>query len=150
MPFYEFIFETGSKSVAEFDDDETAKAAAVAHHERAIKGEPGRGASAARNDLGNEPQRHVADYPAERVVELLKYDVHPADLMADQTMSADVAKSELNDALKATTHDGVVNLMELAAAVREMANPLVTDPGRHDSMYKMKESETIPIRDESK
>lgn len=145
MPYYETIFETGSKSIAFYENDEEAMTAAKAHHERAKTGEPGRGASTPRTDLGADPQQHVADYPAERVVKLLKYDEHPADLMADQTMSADVAKSEINDALKKSTENGVVNLMQLAAEIRELANPVVADPGRHDSMYKAKEVDTLTI-----
>lgn len=139
MPFYEMIFETGSKSVIEAESDEAALSAAKAHHERAIKGEPGRGSSTERADLAPDDQRFVADYPAERVVKLIKYDQHPASLFEDQTMSADVAKSELNAILKKM--GSVVNLMELAAEVRELANPLVNDAGKQDSMYKMEGKE---------
>lgn len=145
MPFYETIFETGSKSVAFYDDDEEALAAAQAHHERAKKGEPGRGKSTPRNDLDSDSQQHVTDYPAERIVKLLKYDKHPVDLTEDQTMSSDVARKEVDAMLKDKA--GVVNIMELAAQVRDLASPLVDTPGVHESMYKMKEAEVLTLED---
>lgn len=146
MPFYETIFETGQNSIAFYEDDNEALRAAKAHHERAKKGEPGRGKSTPRNDLGDDVQQHVADYPAERIVELLKYDVHPADLMADQTLSSDVARKEVDAILKDKT--GVVNLMELAAEIRELANPIIDKESRQESMYKMKEVDTLKLEDE--
>jgi len=143
LPFYETIFETGSKSVAFYDDDEEALSAAKAHHERAVKGEPGRGQSTERNDLGADAQMHVTDYPAERIVKLLKYDKHPADMMEDMTMSSDVARKEIDNLLKDKA--GVVNVMELAAQVRELANPVVDNAGRHESMFKMKETDELTL-----
>ena len=139
MPFYETIFETGEHSVAEYADDDEALSAARAHHERATKGEPGRGESTPRNDLGEDGQRQVMDYPAERVVKLLKYDEHPATYMEDATLSTDVLNSELKAIIKNIAHDGVVNLFELESALRMLTDASVPDAGRHESMYKMKE-----------
>lgn len=144
MPFYEIVYETGSKSVIQADDDKQAMSGIKAHHQRAIAGEPGRGQSTTRSDLeGNAPQ--VLDYPAERVVKVFKYDTHPADLTADQTMSKDVVKSELDALLKSKSD--VVNLMELAADIRDLANPIIADAGRHESMYKMEASSELPLDD---
>lgn len=136
MPFYEIIYETGSKSVAEYESDDEAFRAIKEHHERAKKGEPGRGMSTPRHDL--EPgAAQVMDYPAERVSKVLVYDVHPASLNEDQTMSADVAKKELEGVIKGATKNSVVNLMEVSGAIRDLSYPLVADVGTQDSMYKM-------------
>jgi hypothetical protein len=133
MPFYEIIYETGSKSVIQADDDEQALSGVYAHHKRAIAGEPGRGKSEPRSDLGDQAPQ-VLDYPAEQVVKVIKYDVHPADLNADGTMSRDVLKTELDTLLKDSP--AVVDVQEFAARLRELLSPVV-ESERHESMYKM-------------
>jgi hypothetical protein len=142
MPFYEIIYETGNKSVAFAESDEEMLQGAQNHHERALKGEPGRGASTPRHDLGDgAPQ--VQDYPAERIVKILRYDKHPGDLNEDMTMSADVLKKELEGELKGKD---VVNLHEVAAAIRELANPHDADgAGKQESQYKMKEDKELEL-----
>lgn len=140
--WYEIIYETGWKSLAYYDDDEEALSAVTAHHERAKKGEPGRGKSTERNDLADDPQQHIADYPAERIVKVLKYDRHPADLHQDQTMTTEVFTEELANILAGKN---VVNLMEVAAEIREMVNPVILEPERHGSMYKMQSVEELAL-----
>lgn len=127
MPFYEVIYETGSKSVAEYKDDETAISAVKAQHEKATTGQPG------------GPTGH----PAERVVRVLAYDTHPGDLGEGMTMSKDVAKKELDAIMK--DQGEVVNVMDLAARVRDLANPHVLDAGVHDSQYKMDEARELKL-----
>lgn len=127
MPFYEVIYETGSKSVAEYPDDEAAIAAVTAQHQKATTGQPG------------GPTGH----PAERVVKVLAYDQHPGDYGQDMTMSKDVAKKALDEIMKGQGE--VVNVMDLAARVRELANPHADDVGVHDSQYKMKEERELAL-----
>jgi hypothetical protein len=146
LPFYEIIYETGNKSVAEYADDEEAISATQAHHERAIKGLPGRGKSTPRADLGDgAPQ--VMDYPAERISKVLRYEKHPASLNEDMTMSADVARSEFENMIGDSK---VVNLMELSGKLRDLANPLTVaaqngEHDRHASQFKMKEDGEVEL-----
>lgn len=143
MPFYEIITEPGNRSVMFAEDDEEALRGLQNQHERALKGEPGRGKSTPRNDLGdNAPQ--VMDYPAERIKKVLVYDRHPVDLNEEMTMSAEVLKKEVDDLLKG---EKVVNVMEFAAKIRDLTNPVfnLEDIGRHDSQFKMKESRELSL-----
>lgn len=143
MQYYEVITEPGSRSVMSAESDEEALSALKNHHERAMKGEAGRGKSTPRSDLGdNAPQ--VMDYPAERITRVLVYDRHPADYNEDMTMSAEVLKKELDGLLKG---EKVVNVMEFAAKVRDLTNPLYNydEIGRHDSQYKMEEVKELKL-----
>jgi len=130
MPFYEIIFETGAHSVAFYEDDNEAKQAVQAAHERAVSG--GRSMSD-----GNESG------PAERVTKVLVYDEHPATLNEEQTLSADVAEKMVKDAVKRSSEDGVISVPVLAAAVRDFTNPMVEESGPHDSNFKMKEAKEL-------
>lgn len=143
MPFYEVITEPGNRSVMFAESDEEALSGLENHHERAIKGEPGRGKSTPRTDLEpGAPQ--VMDYPAERVKRVLVYDRHPADYNEDMTMSSEVLKKELDGLLKG---EKVVNVMEFAAKIRDLTNPIFNEDeiGRHDSQYRMKESKELKL-----
>jgi hypothetical protein len=127
MPFYELVFETGSSAVATYADDDEMLSAVKAHHGRAMSGEVG------------GPTGH----PAERVVEVQKYNEHPGTLNEGQVLSADVAKKELEAAMKGLTDAGTISVTELAAAVRDLSNPLVAEPDRHGSKFKMEAVETF-------
>lgn len=130
MPFYEIIYETGAHGVAYYESDEELSAALKAHNDRAMTGERG-------GPSGN---------PAERIAKVLEYDEHPANLNQDQTLSADVAKKELDAALKAATNaDGVVSIPELAAAIRDISRPIVdaNAVSPHDSIFKAKEKKEV-------
>jgi hypothetical protein len=124
MPFYELITEPGNNSIMECENDEEALQAAQNHHLRAVNGVEG------------GPTGH----PSERVVKLLKYEVHPADMVINQ---ADQVKAELDATLKELEDGGTINVDELGAAVREIGNPLVGDKGRQESAYKMQEEKDI-------
>ena len=126
---YEVIFEDGSYSVAEYGSNEEALSACGAHHQRAMRGEP---ALAGTN---------VA---AVRVIRVLKYDAPPGDLYKDMTLSADVAGAEVDEALKASTYDMVVDLAALAARIRDLSNPLA-EGEPHDSNFKAKEIEELSL-----
>ena len=118
--YAELIYETGAKSVACYESEEELLGAVKAQHDRALSGEKG------------GPSSH----PAERVVRVEVYDHHPADLGEDKTVSTEVAKEELNAALKELSEGGVVNTDELAARIRDLASPLVASETPHDSMFK--------------
>lgn len=123
MAFYEVVFEDGSYSTAQYDSDEEAVAAVTAHHERAKAGQPA---------LLSAPDTGVK---ATRIKKLIKYDGDPGSATEDQALSADVAKSEVNAALAASTTDGVTDMRALAAAIRDISNPLV-ESGPHESNFK--------------
>lgn len=131
MQQYEVIFEDGTHSVCNYESDEEALSACGAHHERATKGEP------ALADVPN--------VPAVRIVRVLKYDSPPGDAFSGQSLSADVAKSELAGALEAATTDGVTDLADLAARIRDLSNPFDNDAGPHDSKYRAKEVDELTL-----
>ena len=145
MPFYEVIYETGNRSVMEAPDDETALAGIKDHHQRATKGEVGRGASTERTDLspgeaGYNPQ--VMDYPAERVARVLVYEKHPGDYGQDQTVSKEVFEEQL----KAYVADkDVINVMEFSAFARDLSDPHAMPEGMHDSQFKMEEARELDL-----
>ncbi len=112
MPFFEVVYETGASSVAEYDDENEAISAVKAHHERAIKGEAG------------GPTGHSA----ERVVKVLMYKTHPNEFNpSGNVTAAEVQKLEIGD---------TVNVEELAAEIRNLANPFDDEAGPHDSKFK--------------
>lgn len=131
MPFYELTYETGRVSVACYENDAEAKDAIGAHHARALKGEPG-------GPIGA---------PAERVAKVRVYDKHPNEFNPDQTMSADVLKSELEALVVAGEDDnGVVSVDRLAMEVRGLSHPMVnTREAAFDSMFKMKEKKELSL-----
>ena len=128
--FVEIIYETGTKSVAQYKDEDEMMSALKAHHDRAKKGERG---------LSSEPNSH----PAERIAKVLVYNKHPSELNPEQTMSADVMSKELTNIVKNVTDAGAVALPDVVAAVRELSNPVVEDAGPQESMFKMKEEKVI-------
>lgn len=143
MPFYEVVTEPGNRSVMSAESDEEALGALKNQHERALKGESGRGKSTPRHDL--EPDApQVMDYPAERVKRVFVYEKHPADYNEDMTMSSEVLRKELDSLLKG---EKVVNVMEFAAKIRDLVNPIHNeeDIGRHDSQYRMKEDKELKL-----
>lgn len=147
MPFYEIIYETGNRSVIQADDDEQALSGIKAHHQRAIKGETGRGVSTARTDLqpgeaGYNPT--TMDYPAERVSRVLVYDDHPGDFGQDQTVSKDEFMEQLNAFV---ADKDVINVMEFSAFARDLSDPHVLPEGKQDSQYKMEQERELDLSD---
>ena len=132
MPFYELTFEPGTSSVAFYDSEDEMKAAVAAHHQRALKGEPG-------GPIGQ---------PAERVVAVRQYDEHPNDYNLADTLSADVAKSEVDALIKAgaASNDGVIPMGQLAVEVRRLTDPMVVaKENAFDSNFKMKEKANLKL-----
>lgn len=132
MPFYEVVFETGSNSVACYENDEEALSANEAQHMRAKSGLPG----------------GPAGHPAERVVAILKYDKHPVEFGADQSWSTDVATKTVADLIKQyADENGVVSKTELAAAILRTSDAVrqldERKPG--ESIYKMKEKGSLDL-----
>jgi len=124
MVFAEIIYETGAHSIACYDSDEELLSAVSEHHKRAAEG--GKASDGSQN-------------AAERIVKVLKYDRHPAD---ETSVSSEVALEEVKAAVEANSADGAVDVNALAAAVRELATPVVTsDP--HESNYKLEEVEEL-------
>ena len=131
MSYYEIIYETGAHSVVSGDSDKEVLKGIKAHHDRAVNGEPG----------------GPAGQPAERVKAVLKYDRHPGDYGSEGTVSKEVLKSELDALSKGLADEnGVVSVEELAAAVRDLSNPVdngALSDSRHASMFKAKEAESL-------
>lgn len=115
--YVETIFETGSKAVGCYEDEAELMTALKAHHAKAVTGEEG------------GPTGH----PAERITRVEIYDRHPDDLPEP---SPEVVKEEL----KSIEGDTV---MEVAAKVRDLSSPMVNDPERHDSMFKMEAKKVL-------
>lgn len=132
MPFYELIYETGAHSVAFYDTDDEAMNAAGAHNDRAKSG-------------GRSLSSDVSSPPAERVARILKYDRHPGDYGFNQTMSTEVFNSEFANAVEASTVDGVVDLNEVQAAVRDLSSPLATKEAPHDSNFRMQDTAELAL-----
>lgn len=133
MVYAELIYETGANSVGCYDSKEEALAAVAAHHERATKGEKGGPTGAA----------------AERIVEVQFYDKHPNDLNIEQTISTDVAKKEVAALLDSLDDGGAISTVELSAAVRDLATPLVSkeDSEGQKSIFKMPAKEVLKEAD---
>ncbi len=127
MPYYEIIYETGSHSLGNYKDDEEMFAAVKAHHARAIAGEVG------------GPSGHRA----ERIARVEKYSVHPGSVGEGSSLSADEAKAQLDEALKASTEGDVVDLAQLQMHVRDLGSPIDNEAGPQDSEYKLEADEVF-------
>lgn len=129
MAIYEIIFEDGSYSKADYGSNEEALQACQAHHERAIKG---------------MPSLEGTNVPSTRVVKIFRYDSDPGDIYENQTMSDDMVKKYLDAIVKAATENGVTDLRQVAAAIRDLSNPM-QDSEPHESNYKAKEAEELTL-----
>lgn len=130
MPFYEIVYETGRVSVAYYEDEDEAKSAISAHHQRALDGQPG-------GPIGA---------PAERIAAVYAYDKHPNEYNAEQTMSGDVATKEVTSLVKALADDnGVVAIDRLAMEVRNLTHPMNPTAKGFESQFKMKESSKLTL-----
>jgi hypothetical protein len=125
LKYYEIIYETGNHSIAAYEDDEEAKNAVSAHHNRAKSGQS---AQASNPEMG----------PAERIVKVLKYDEHPATLNEGQVATAEEVVNTVQEAIREDAVGELVSVQTIAAAVRDMSNPTV-DSDPHESNYKMQE-----------
>lgn len=140
---YEVIFEDGSHAIANYLDDDEAKLALTAHHERAKNGESAKPMSTPRNDLGETPV-FDPDRAAVRIVKALVYDNHPADYGVGREVATADLKSKVATSLSSLESDGTVNLEELAQQIRALSSPLIAErKSRHDSSYVMVESREL-------
>lgn len=131
--YVEIVYETGRSSIADYADEAEALSALQAHQDRAMAGESGGPAGA-------------PFIPAERIKRVFVYDKHPNEYNAAQTMSSDVLSSELADLVKKMSDDNdVVNVDSLAAEVRGLTHPMVTDSGPHESNFKMEAKSEITL-----
>lgn len=130
MPYYEVIYETGSKSIVNAPDEEALSRGLTEQQNRAKNGMPG------------GPTGH----PAERVARVLEYDRHPADYGQDQSFSKEVALKTVSDLIdKVANDDGVVAKYDLTNAIHETSSAVVLleDQTVHSSAYKMKEKREL-------
>lgn len=128
--FYEITYETGRCSVAQYDSDDEAKSALAEHHKRATEGTAG-------GPLGQ---------PAERIKVVRVYKKHPNEFNPEQTMSADVLKSELGALVDAMADDnGVVNVASLAVEVRALTHPMAAKETSFDSEFRMAEDKVLKL-----
>jgi hypothetical protein len=130
VPFYEILFETGSKSVIFAESDEEAARGLAEQHTRAKSGLPG------------GPGGH----PAERISNVLVYDRHPADYGQEQSFSKDVALKTVTELINdLADENGVVAKHALTQAIHETSNALVPrdEQDRLSSQYKMKEKRSL-------
>jgi hypothetical protein len=144
MPFVEIIFETGNSSIAYYETDKEMQNALAEHHRRAVNGEPGTGESKLRADLPSNETR-IGSWVAERVKKVLTYDEHPATYGEDQLATAADVQEAVAAAIDEHGMNGLVGVHAVAAAVRDMSNPLVAEPGVHDSRYKAKENAEVDL-----
>lgn len=130
MPFYEIIYEPGTKSVAYYEDDEEATRALTAHLKRALTGEP----ATPQSDTHPSPDAPsaVGSWAAERPIKVFVYDTHPADFEPVIDTSA----------LTGTPQEMMVQL-------RNQASPLSETPGPQDSQYKAEPVRELPVPKEA-
>ena len=126
MPFYEVIYETGEYSVLTADSDDEAMKHVKEQHRRAMEGELG--------GPGN--------WPATRVARVLKYDEHPGDFTESGMVSVKDAKA----ALDSVAMGDQVSVWEVAAAIRDLSNPLVPESDAHESNYKAPEAAELEAK----
>src|SRR3954471_16183583 len=123
MPFYEVVYETGEHSVAQYESDEEAASAIKAQHDRAVSGQSG----------GPDGTQ----WPATRIKRVLVYDFHPTDFGAAQEVLVTDLQQAVQQAITANEKDGTVQVHQVAAAVRDLSSPIVSERASpFDSSYK--------------
>lgn len=126
MKHAEVIFEPGAKSVVSYESEDELKSFLSNHHNRAVRG-----------DVGG-PTGH----PAERVTKVLLYDQHPANYGVGNRLDA----ASVNSLIQSMASDGQVDVFRLIAALRDEVSPVYPqDQGRHESQYKMPESDELDL-----
>lgn len=143
MPFYEIVYEPGTKSVAFYEDDEEAMSALSAHYARATSGEPATPSESGTHPSPDAPTG-IGTWAAERPVKVFVYNEHPADFGV--TVDDAQARALLDEALTATeSAEGQVDVAQLAANVRNLGSPLAENPGPQDSQYKAPEERELDL-----
>lgn len=123
--FYEVIYEDGTHSIMQSDDEAKAIGAVREQHRRATAGE---------RSLASDP----ASPPATRIVRLLAYDKHPGTLYEDQLINPADAQA----ALDSLAVGDLVSVPELVQSLRNLTNPLM-DSDPHESNFVMPEAREI-------
>ena len=87
-----------------------------------------------------------AGNPGERIVDVLKYDTHPASYGEEQAFSADEAKATINDLIdQLADENGVVSKHDLTQAIHATSDSMITqaerEPGK--SVYKADETGSL-------
>lgn len=126
MPYYEVIYEPGTKSICNYESDEEAMTALTAHMERATSGQPATPESSPHPS--EDAPASVGTWAAERPVKVYVYDSHPADY-EPQVNPSDLSGSN----------------EEMLQQLRSAVNPLNESPGVQDSQYKMEPSRELDI-----
>jgi hypothetical protein len=134
----EVIFEDGSKSIIEGEED-GIKSFLTEHHQRALDGKPGAPQDQEeRTDLSPEdftnmpPIEFLKSRPAVRIYKVYTYDGHPMDLVPT---TADA--KELKSLIDGMAHEGQVDPEQLVRAVRDEVSPVFpVDQGLRESIYK--------------
>ena len=122
---WEVIYETGSHSVVQPENEEDAKEALKEQHRRASAGEQG------------GPTGHAA----ERVKRVLVYDDHPANIL--NTMHKDEALARAKEVVnELADENGVV---DLSAVGREIEYRPRVESGPHESNYRMDETDELDL-----
>jgi hypothetical protein len=126
MPYYEVIYEPGTKAVAFYESDEEAQSALAAHKERALSGQP----ATPQSDTHPSPDAPVAvgTWAAERPIKVYVYETHPADFEPEVDMST-------------LTGTNTEKLEQLRSAI----NPLAENPGVQDSQYKQEADRELAL-----
>jgi len=128
--YYEVIYEDGSHSIAQYDDDDEALSATQAHHDRALAGE---------SALAG------VEVPAVRVVKVLAYEDPPGQLLSAHALPQDQLEAELPALIANSTQDGVVDLGVLTAHIRDLSNPFKAESAPHESKYKAEEVKELSL-----
>jgi hypothetical protein len=126
VPYYEVIYEPGTKSVAFYENDEEALSALNAHKERALSGQPATPESSTHPSP--DAPAAVGSWAAERPIKVFVYDTHPAEY------EADIDTSSLSGSPQ-----------EMITQIRELASANASDPGPQDSQYKMEPSRELDL-----
>jgi hypothetical protein len=129
VPFYEIIYETGSKSVAFAETDEEMSRGLTDHHNRAKSGFP-----------GGPPNPDGRFIPAERIAAVEVYDRHPAEYGAEQASSKDVMLKTTQELIeKLADENGIVHTHQLTQALIENDTAIkpLDQQERLESQFKM-------------
>jgi len=136
MEHYEIIHENGEHSVGAAEDDKEIIKAVKLHHERAKKGLP-----AGPQSFDRETGAAIPEPAANRIVRVLVYDDHPAELSIAEQSTPEAVKKRFKDALEQSTDEnGTVDFERFTFLMRPQ--PRVITPA-HESNYTTAEAREL-------
>jgi hypothetical protein len=160
----EIVYEDGSHSIVQYDDESELQAFLTENHRRVVNGEPSAPQDLTpRHDLdpndpvfaGRTPDAMadvISNRPGFRVKRVFLYDNHPADLVPvgnDGNMPVKVTTvQELLTGMAGAESgpDATVNMHQLTQALRDEASPVYSvNPGKFESHYKMPETSELDL-----